>query len=118
MLEFGNAGLHQEQRAGIIAHGPADVGIEGRCEAIRVGLVGDGRALGELRGYLESAASGLEGQGNGSDPAFPGIPRLHGHGWLSRPSRLLGRQHKSHGAQGACLYIGRGDARREDKGGR
>lgn len=57
MLEFGNAGLHQEQRAGIIAHGPADVGIEGRCEAIRVGLVGDGRALGELRGYLESAAS-------------------------------------------------------------
>jgi hypothetical protein len=74
MLEFGNAGLHQEQRAGIIAHGPADVGIEGRCEAIRVGLVGDGRALGELRGYLESAASGLEAKETDLTQLFPEFP--------------------------------------------
>jgi hypothetical protein len=73
-LEFGNGGLHQEQRAGIIAHGPADIGIEGRTAAIKVGLVGDGRALGELREYLESAATGVEGKETDLVELFPEFP--------------------------------------------
>jgi hypothetical protein len=98
-LEFGNGGLHQEQRAGIIAHGPADVGMEGRTAQIRVGLVGDGKVLGELREYLEKSAQGVDGKETDLVqlfPAFPGCTATSGFraelGFSTAATRALGRR--------------------------
>ncbi len=74
LLEFGYSGTHQEQRAGILAHGPADIEMEGRCEQIRIGLVGEVNAITEVEGYLKACSQGVDGKATELGELFPEFP--------------------------------------------
>lgn len=74
LLEFGYSGTHQEQRAGIVAHGPADVEMEGRTDAIRLGVVGEVAAVEEVQNYLEDCARGVDGKPTDLPELFPEFP--------------------------------------------
>lgn len=102
LLEFGYAGTHQEQRAGVAAHGPADIDMEGRCDTIRVGLVGDADAVSQLRAYLQDCARGVPAKNTTLwelFPEFPGCNEDEGfHARLSFPeagAAVLGRRELS-----------------------
>ncbi len=81
-LEFGFGGRHQEQRAGLLLHGPADVEFASRPATMRVGLVGQARALDELQIWLEGCARGVAARSDTAlttlFPAFPAFPGLEG----------------------------------------
>jgi len=76
-LEFGYAGRHQEHRAGLVLHGPADIELSTRPTVMRLGLIGLRRDLRELQAWLERCADGINGRDdtklNTLFPAFPGI---------------------------------------------
>jgi hypothetical protein len=74
LLEFGYSATHPEQRAGIIAHGPADIEMEGRCERIRLGLVGEVKAVEEVQGYLKTCAGGVDAKTSELRELFPEFP--------------------------------------------
>ncbi len=74
LLEFGYSATHPEQRAGIIAHGPADIEMEGRCERIRVGLVGEVKAVEEVQDYLKACAGGVNAKTSELRELFPEFP--------------------------------------------
>lgn len=75
-LEFGYAGKHQEQRAGLVLHGPADIELRSRPTVMRLGLVGLRRDMAELQAWLERCVGGINARGDTSlntlFPAFPG----------------------------------------------
>jgi hypothetical protein len=76
-LEFGYGGRHQEQRAGLMLHGPADIDFASRPSTLRVGLIGQAKALDELQAWLTGCADGVEGRADTAlttlFPAFPGL---------------------------------------------
>jgi hypothetical protein len=76
-LEFGYSGRHQEQRAGLMLHGPADIELPTRPSALRLGIVGVGRDITELQAWLEQCADGIAAREdttlNTLFPAFPGV---------------------------------------------
>lgn len=59
LLEFGYSGTHQEQRAGLTEHGPADIAADSRPSTIRLGIVGGGAEVAELKEYLSRSAQGV-----------------------------------------------------------
>lgn len=75
-LEFGYTGRHQEQRAGLVLHGPADIEMDGRPTMMRLGLIGLRRDMFELQTWLERCSDGIDGRSdttlNTLFPAFPG----------------------------------------------
>jgi hypothetical protein len=78
-LEFGYGGRHQEQRAGLMLHGPADVEFASRPTVMRVGLVGQAKELDELQAWLERCATGVPArQDTALTTLFPAFPGLHG----------------------------------------
>jgi hypothetical protein len=78
-LEFGYAGHHQEQRAGLVLHGPADIEFASRPSTMRVGLVGRAKELDELQAWLEACAQGVEArQDTALGTLFPRFPGLEG----------------------------------------
>jgi hypothetical protein len=76
-LEFGYGGRHQEQRAGLVLHGPADIEFASRPNALRVGLIGQAAALDELQAWLARCARGVGGRDDTAlttlFPPFPGL---------------------------------------------
>jgi len=76
-LEFGYGGRHQEQRAGLMLHGPADIEFASRPTTLRVGLIGQALALDELQAWLGRCADGVDGRTDTAlttlFPAFPGL---------------------------------------------
>lgn len=76
-LEFGYSGRHQEQRAGVMLHGPADIELATRPQRLKLGIIGVKRDITELREWLQACAEGLPGRDdttlNTLFPAFPGI---------------------------------------------
>ena len=89
-LEFGSAGRHIEQRAGVDLHGPADVAMDHRQAEIRVGVVGAIRHVDEVVEWLKSTSSrGVPGKDSRLAtlyPAFPGCtPSLGFLAQLSLP---------------------------------
>lgn len=76
-LEFGYGGRHQEQRAGLMLHGPADIEFASRPSTIRVGLIGQAKALDALQEWLKACADGVAGRSDTAlttlFPAFPGL---------------------------------------------
>jgi hypothetical protein len=76
-LEFGYSGRHQEQRAGLMLHGPADIELATRPSALRLGIVGVRRDITELQTWLEQCADGIAAREdttlNTLFPAFPGV---------------------------------------------
>jgi hypothetical protein len=76
-LEFGYSGRHQEQRAGLMLHGPADIELPARPHALRLGVVGVRRDIAELQAWLERCADGIAARRdttlNTLFPAFPGV---------------------------------------------
>jgi hypothetical protein len=74
LLEFGYAGTHQEQRAGLALYGPADVEMPGRCDTIRLGLVGDATAVEDVRSYLTACAKGVDAKVTDLVELFPEFP--------------------------------------------
>lgn len=78
-LEFGYGGRHQEQRAGLMLHGPADIELASRPTSMRVGLVGQARELDELQTWLERCAMGVAARDDTVlSTLFPAFPGLHG----------------------------------------
>ena len=74
LIEFGYAGTHQEQRAGLTEHGPADIEMDDRLEEIRVGIVGPAEDISELQQYLRNCASGVNGKETEFTTLFPDFP--------------------------------------------
>src|SRR5215469_6614774 len=74
LLEFGYGATHVEQRAGIAAHGPADIGMDGRRDAVRVGLVGAPQAIEDVETYLVGCAQGVPGKETELRTLFPDFP--------------------------------------------
>jgi len=76
-LEFGYDGRHQEQRAGLVLHGPADIEFASRPSVIRCGLVGQRKELDELQTWLESCTRGVPARTDTRlDTLFPAFPGL------------------------------------------
>lgn len=76
-LEFGYNGRHQEQREGLVRHGPADIEFSSRPTVIRCGLVGRRRDLDELQQWLERCVDGIPGRDDTRlTTLFPGFPGL------------------------------------------
>jgi hypothetical protein len=75
-LEFGYAARHQEQRRGLILHGPADIELSSRPTTLRLGLLGQRRDIGELQEWLERCVGGIPGREDTTlttlFPSFPG----------------------------------------------
>ena len=84
-LEFGYSGIHQEQRAGLVLHGPADIEMEGRCDQISVGLVGAGTVVDDLRSYLTACTKGIAAKDTEFIELFPEF-------LLKRESKVVARQ--------------------------
>ncbi len=74
MLEFGFGATHQEQRAGVLAHGPADIEFDARCDVIRVGIVGEAKAIAEVEAYLKLCSRGLGRKASDLQQLFPDFP--------------------------------------------
>jgi hypothetical protein len=76
-LEFGFSGRHQEQRAGVMLHGPADIELASRPTTLRLGMVGQRKDLDSLQSWLEHCANGVQAREdtplNTLFPAFPGL---------------------------------------------
>jgi hypothetical protein len=76
-LEFGYAGRHQEQRAGLVLHGPADIELASRPKVMRLGLVGLRKDIGELQAWLEQCRDGISARDdtvlNTLSPRFRGL---------------------------------------------
>lgn len=78
-LEFGYGGRHQEQRAGLLLHGPADVEFASRPSTMRIGLVGQAKELDELQAWLQRCANGVPArQDTALTTLFPAFPGLEG----------------------------------------
>lgn len=78
-LEFGYAGRHQEQRAGIMLHGPADIEFVSRPSELRIGMIGQAKELDELQAWLERCADGIAARADTPlTTLFPAFPGLHG----------------------------------------
>ena len=76
-LEFGYAGRHQEQRAGLMLHGPADIEFASRPSKMRIGLIGRAKELDELQAWLEACAQGVAArQDTTLETLFPPSPAL------------------------------------------
>lgn len=75
-LEFGYSGRHQEQRTGLMLHGPADIEVPSRPSVLRLGMIGVRRDMNELQQWLELCAAGIPARQDTSlntlFPAFPG----------------------------------------------
>jgi hypothetical protein len=75
-LEFGYSGRHQEQRAGLTLHGPADIELGSRPTVLRLGVIGQRGDMSELQQWLERCADGIDARDDTSlntlFPAFPG----------------------------------------------
>lgn len=56
-LEFGTAGRHIEQRAGLELYGPADVTLAERRSEMRIGIVGAARDVDELAEWLKTTSA-------------------------------------------------------------
>lgn len=81
LMEFGYAGTHQEQRAGLAEHGPADVEMPGRRDTVRVGVVAPAPLVAELQEYLKSCTKGVKAKATQLTtlfPEFPGFTARHG----------------------------------------
>lgn len=74
LMEFGFSGTHQEQRAGLAEHGPADVEMPDRRSSVRIGTVGTGRLLAELEEYLKNCARGVDRKESQLVTLFPDFP--------------------------------------------
>ena len=76
-LEFGYSGRHQEQRAGLMLHGPADIEFPSRPAQMAIGMVGRRKDLDELQAWLERCANGVPARTDTKletlFPAFPGL---------------------------------------------
>src|SRR6202165_6005826 len=70
-LEFGWAGRQLEQRRGLMLHGPADVGMEGRKDELRLGIVGPTAYVDELAEWLKAACKGVERKQSRFEDLFP-----------------------------------------------
>ena len=73
-LEFGCAGRQLEQRRGLMLHGPADVGMEGRKNELRLGIVGPTAYVDELAEWLKAACKGVERKQSRFEDLFPAFP--------------------------------------------
>ena len=74
-LEFGYGGRHQEQRAGVMLHGPADVTMADRKTEMRVGIVGPDKYVTELLAWLKAASSkGVPAKASAFPGLFPEFP--------------------------------------------
>lgn len=77
-LEFGYSGRHQEQRAGLMLHGPADIELASRPQTLLIGMVGQRRDMTELQEWLERCAKGIAGRDDTSlNTLFPAFPGTH-----------------------------------------
>ena len=123
-LEFGYDGRHQEQRAGLVLHGPADIQFVSRPTVIRCGMVGQRKALDELQAWLEGCAMGVPARTDTRlDTLFPAFPGLRddttfrvdlafprdGRRELTRSqlSRYQDASTKAGSIQGGCRATGR-----------
>jgi len=78
-LEFGFNGRHQEQRAGVVLHGPADIEVPDRPTTLRLGMVGQRKDLDALQTWLERCADGVPARSDTPlDTLFPAFPGLEG----------------------------------------
>jgi hypothetical protein len=73
-LEFGWAGRHVEQRRGLMLHGPADVGMDGRRSELRVGMVGPAAYVDELADWLKACCKGVKAKQSHFEDLFPAFP--------------------------------------------
>jgi len=73
-LEFGWAGRQVEQRRGLMLHGPADVGMEGRKDELRVGVVGPAAYVDELVDWLKACSKGVTRKASRFEDLFPPFP--------------------------------------------
>jgi hypothetical protein len=73
-LEFGWAGRQVEQRRGVMLHGPADVGMEGRKGEMRIGVVGPATFVPELVDWLKACCKGVPDKGSRFEDLFPAFP--------------------------------------------
>ncbi len=73
-LEFGWAGRQVEQRRGLMLHGPADVGMEGRKDKLRVGVVGSAAYVDELVDWLKACSKGVTRKESRFEDLFPRSP--------------------------------------------
>lgn len=74
LLEFGYAGTHQEQRAGLTEYGPADIESDSRPGTIRLGIVGRAAEVAELKEYLAASARGVAAKDTPLNNLFPSFP--------------------------------------------
>ena len=78
-LEFGYSGRHQEQRAGLMLHGPADIDFVSRPSVLRMGMIGQAKELDELQAWLERCADGIPARRDTPlTTLFPEFPGLRG----------------------------------------
>jgi hypothetical protein len=73
-VEFGWAGRQVEQRRGLMLHGPADVGMEGRKSELRVGVVGPAAYVDELTDWLKMCCNGVAAKESRFEDLFPPFP--------------------------------------------
>lgn len=71
LLEFGYSGTHQEQRAGLTEHGPADIAADSRPATIRLGIVGRAKEVAELKEYIAASGSGVAAKETPLTNLFP-----------------------------------------------
>ena len=76
LLEFGHSGSHQEQRAGLAEHGPADLTSSGRPASIRLAIVGRAQEVSELRDYISTSAEGVPAKSTPLTNLFPAFPGM------------------------------------------
>lgn len=78
-LEFGYNGRHQEQRAGLMLHGPADIEMASRPSALRIGILGQRKDIDELAAWLTRCSGGIEARTDTRlETLFPAFPGLEG----------------------------------------
>lgn len=75
-IQFGNAGVHVDIRAGLTAHGAVDRGASNVPVPIGMGLVGTTATIDKVRDWIESCRNGVDSREEKLKelrPSFPGM---------------------------------------------
>jgi hypothetical protein len=76
MLEFGNAGLSPDIRAGVMGYGPIDFGTAKAKSAVRLGFVGTPKSVRAFSEWLKECSDGIgtdDPLNQNFSPGFPGL---------------------------------------------
>lgn len=82
-LEFGQHGLSDDIREGILVHGPVDIGTSKATTTVKLGLVGSPKNIRAFTAWMKECEAGIESDdpaNHNFSPDFPGLSPTIGFG--------------------------------------